>query len=65
MADLGFPLVEDQFHRDVHPLIWRHVLSFIHTGDLSLVPSSCFGGLSAIITAKYAIRERGWTPDHL
>jgi hypothetical protein len=37
-AALGFPLVDDQFHRDVHPLIRRYVLSLIHTGDQSVIP---------------------------
>jgi len=37
-AALRFPLVDDQFHRDVLPLIRRYVLSLIHTGDQSLIP---------------------------
>jgi hypothetical protein len=35
-AELGFPLVADQYHRDAHPLIRRYVCSQIGAGDLTL-----------------------------
>jgi hypothetical protein len=36
--------MDDQFHRDVHPLIRRYVLSLIHTGDQSFIPILRFRG---------------------
>jgi len=35
-AELGFPLVADQYHRDAHPLIRQYVCSQIRAGDLTL-----------------------------
>jgi hypothetical protein len=35
-AELGFPLVADNFHRDVHPLIRQYVIPRIHAGDKTL-----------------------------
>ena len=35
-AELGFPLVADQYHRDAHPLIRQYVCSQIGGGDLTL-----------------------------
>ena len=35
-AELRFPLVADQFHRDAHPLIRQYVCSQIGGGDLTL-----------------------------
>jgi ribonuclease HI len=35
-AELGFPLVADQYHRDAHPLIRQYVCSQIGAGDLTL-----------------------------
>jgi hypothetical protein len=35
-AELGFPLVTDQYHRDAHPLIRQYVCSQIGAGDLTL-----------------------------
>ena len=35
-ADLGFPLVADNFHRDVHPLIRQYVIPQIQAGDKTL-----------------------------
>ena len=35
-AELGFPLVADQYHRDAHPLIRKYVCSQIGAGDLTL-----------------------------
>ena len=35
-ADLGFPLVADNFHRDVHPLIRHYVIPRIQAGDKTL-----------------------------
>jgi hypothetical protein len=43
-ADLGFPLIDDQFHRDVHPLIRRYMISLTRIEDLSLVPIFRFRG---------------------
>ena len=37
-AELGFPLVVDQFHRDVHPLIRQYVCAQIRAGDQTLGP---------------------------
>jgi hypothetical protein len=35
-AELGFPLVADNFHRKVHPLIRQYVIPRIHAGDKTL-----------------------------
>ena len=35
-AELGFPLVADQYHRDAHPLIRQYVCSQIRAGDPTL-----------------------------
>jgi len=43
-AELGFPLVADQFHRDAHPLIRQYVCSQIRAGDLTLGPLLRFRG---------------------
>ena len=43
-AELGFPLVADQFHRDTHPLIRQYVCSQIRAGDLTLGPLLRFRG---------------------
>ncbi len=43
-AELGFPLVADQFHRDTHPLIRQYVCSQIRAGDLTLGPLLRFWG---------------------
>ena len=33
---MGFPLVEDNFHRDVHPLICQYVIPRIQADDKTL-----------------------------
>ena len=43
-AELGFPLVADQFHRDVHPLIRQYVCAQIRAGDQTLGPLLRFRG---------------------
>jgi hypothetical protein len=43
-AELGFPLVADQFHRDDHPLIRQYVCTQIRDGDLTLGPLLWFRG---------------------
>jgi hypothetical protein len=43
-TELGFPLVVDQFHRDVHPLIRQYVCAQIRAGDQTLGPLLRFRG---------------------
>ena len=43
-AELGFPLVADNFHRDVHPLIRQYVIPRIHAGDMTLTSLLKFRG---------------------
>ena len=43
-AELGFPLVADQFHRDAHPLITQYICTQIRAGDLTLGPLLRFRG---------------------
>jgi hypothetical protein len=45
-AKLGFHLVVDHFHREVHPLIRQYVWVQIRTGDQALGPPLQFRGCS-------------------
>ena len=56
-AELGFPLVTDQYHRDAHPLIRQYVCSQIRAGDLTLGPLLRFrGGIGVTTTVRSAIK---------
>ena len=58
-AELGFPWVADNFHRDVHPLIRQYVIPRIQAGDKTLESLLKFrGGVPETITVKYATMAR-------
>jgi hypothetical protein len=62
-ADLGFPVIDDQFHRDVHPLTRWYVLSLTRTGVVSTGPFFKFFPCNHSVNIKKKISFSGEAKD--